>query len=455
MLSRELDPQYFFTLGNSYKKRGMLDEAVSCYEKSLKLNPQSPQVLNNLGNALRGKGEFDEAIRCYEKALRIDPAYINPRNNLGFAYLEMAEFDKAIKCFSTLLTMSPDYSEAHNNLGIAFRETSQFAEALESFKRALHLNPDFEEAHQNLSALYLLLGNFQDGWREYRWFWNQRGPYHELQKPLWDGSDIRGQTILLHAGAGFGDTIQFIRYVPMIKGRGASIIVGCQKEIGTLLKGVGGIDQIVIEGERIPHFDIQSSMFRLPIIFETTINNIPDRVPYITVNPQLISKWRDVFLNKRAFKIGLTWAGGHRIGMYRYRVCPSELFSCLSDLKNVVFYSLQVGIHKDEIQSLPRDLNLIDLTAEIKDFSDTAALIENLDVVISVDTSVAHLAGALGKPVWTLLPQVPDWRWMLNRADSPWYPTMRLFRQPSPGDWNSVISKLHDELEKIIMEKTF
>jgi tetratricopeptide (TPR) repeat protein len=453
MYETENDPQFYFHLGNSYKKKGMIAEAIFCYEKYLMLNPQSPLALNNLGNALRGKGEFDEAIRCYEEALSIDPAHINARNNLGCAYLETAEFDKAITCFDSLLEMWPECAEAHNNQGVAFRETSQFSEALESFKRAIQFNPDLEDAHQNLSALYLLLGNFQDGWREYRWFWNLRGPYHDLQKPLWDGSDIKGKILLLHAGAGFGDTIQFIRYVPMIKERGASVIIGCQKEIGSLLKGVEGIEQVIIEGEMIPHFDVQSSMFRLPIIFDTNIDRIPARVPYISVNHQLIGEWRDrLILDNRSFRIGLNWGGGHRIGMYRYRTCPPALFSRLSNFKNIAFYSLQIGGIKNEMQSVLEDLNLIDLTEDIKDFSDTAALIENLDLIISIDTAVAHLAGALGKRVWTLLPHVPDWRWLLNRDDSPWYPTMRLFRQPSPGDWESVISKLHNELEKRITE---
>jgi tetratricopeptide (TPR) repeat protein len=456
MRGRENDPQYHLYLGNSYKKKGMIDEAISCYEKSLMLNPQSPQVLNNLGNALREKEKFDEAIRCYEMALKINPEYINAQNNIGFTYLEIAEFDKAITCFDALLKMCPECAEAHNNQGVALRETGQFNEALNSFKRAIQFNPDLEDAHQNLSALYLLLGNFQDGWREYRWFWNLRGPYHDLQKPLWDGSDIKGKILLLHAGAGFGDTIQFIRYVPMIKERGASVIIGCQKEIGSLLKGVEGIEQVIIEGERLPHFDVQSSMFRLPIIFDTKIDSIPNKVPYITVIPQLVGEWKEkVILDKHSFRIGLTWAGGHRIGIYCHRTFPPELFSGLSNLKNAAFYSLQIGGQRDEIQGVLRDLNLIDFTGDIKDFSDTAALIENLDLIISIDTSVAHLAGALGKPVWTLLPYVPDWRWMLNRDDSPWYPTMRLFRQPSPGDWNSVISKLHNELEKRITEKTF
>ena len=448
---RDHSPEYYFNLGNSYKKKGMLDQAVFFYKKSLLLNPESCEALNNLGNALREQGQFDDALQIYEMALKVSPGYINAQHNIGFTYLEMAEFDKAVEYFTNILKIYPQSAETYNNLGVALREKGKFNEARQSFLKALSINPDLQDARQNMSSLHLLLGNFQDGWREYRWFWNLRGPYHDLQKPLWDGSDIMGKTLLLHMGAGFGDTIQFVRYAPMIKERGAEIILGCNRTMGRLLEGVEGIQQVIIEGERIPHVDVQSSMFRLPIIFDTSMDSIPARVPYIKVDRRLISEWKEKVSDGRpSFKIGLNWAGGHNTGIYRYRACPPEMFSKLSEMANVSFYSLFFGKTENIIQSLKKDLGLIDFTDEIRDFSDTAALIENLDLVISIDTAVVHLAGALGKTVWTLLPHVPDWRWLLDREDSPWYPTMRLFRQPSPGDWTSVINKVIDELKERI-----
>jgi hypothetical protein len=457
MQDRPGDPQSYFHLGNDYRRRGMIDEALACYEKSLAINPRSPQTLNNMGNALCEKGDFNGARRCYEDALKIDPRYMNAYNSLGSAFLDMAQFNEAIKIYKTLLEICPDYADAHNNLGIALRETGRFNEAIDSFRKALQFNPDLEVAHQNLSALLLLLGNFREGWKEYRWFWTLRGPYHELQRPLWDGSDIAGKTLLLHTGGGFGDTIQFVRYIPLVKGKSASIIVGCQKGIGTLLKGVEGVDSVLTQGEMLPDFDVQSSMFRLPIIFDTTIETIPARVPYITVDSCLIKKWRERVLGAGGdgsdYRIGLTWAGSHSIGTYRHRLFPPDLFCELTKIRGVRFYSLQKhGVTKG-LLSIKEKLNLIDFTEDIRDFSDTAALIVNLDLVISIDTSVAHLAGALGKPVWTLLPWVPDWRWMLDREDSPWYPTMRLFRQPSFRDWDSVIGRVRAELEKQIVGK--
>ena len=452
MQDQQHNAQYYLNLGNVFRTRGMLDEAISCYEKSLAL-AQHPTTLNNLGNALRDKGNYTDALRYYKLALQIDPDFTSAELNSCMIHLEMGEFEKAESGLRALLLVRPYSAEIHNCLGIVLREIARFHEALESFKRAIDCDANLEHAHQNLSALYLLMGNFEKGWREYRWFWNLRGPYDHLQKPLWDGFDIRGNTLLLHAGAGFGDTFQFIRYTPLIKERGASVLVGCRREIASLLKGVDAIDGILVEGATIPHFDVQSSLFRLPIIFETTIDSIPTNIPYITVDKELIDAWnRRIGQWRDSFRIGLAWAGGHRIGTYRFRAFPPRLFSHLLRMGNAVFYSLQVGSLQG-IEEIKASLHIIDFTKEIRDFADTAALIQNLDLVISIDTAVAHLAGALGKPVWTLLPFVPDWRWLLDRDDSPWYPTMRLFRQPSPGDWTSVIARVNAELQKWVSEK--
>jgi hypothetical protein len=300
----------------------------------------------------------------------------------------------------------------------------------------------------------LLLGKFREGWEEYKWFWGLRGPYHAFRQPLWNGSDISGKTLLLHAGAGYGDTIQFVRYASMIKERGASVMIGCQKELASLLGGAAGIDRVIVQGEKMPDFDVQSSMFRLPIIFGTTVDTVPGRVPYISVDPDISLKWKNSLTDSNTgYRIGLTWSGGHAIGMYRQRAIPFELFSRLNGLKNLSIYSLQIGNELNETERAKHNIHLVDLTDRIHDFSDTAGLIENLDLVISVDTAVAHLAGALGKPVWTLLPFVPDWRWMLKRQDSPWYPTMRLFRQTAQGDWETIISMVCDELKNEIYRK--
>jgi hypothetical protein len=279
-----------------------------------------------------------------------------------------------------------------------------------------------------MALALLLAGNFRDGWREYEWRWETylASSKRNFSQPLWDGYDIKGRTILLYDEAGFGDTIQFIRYAPLV--------------------AQYGIQQIVGRGEELPKFDVHCPLSSLPLIFDTRLESIPTKIPYIYVEPKLIQKWRNkVQHDEFKTKIGLVWAGRS------ISSCSLETFSTIAQIDNITFYSLQKGEAKKQAKNPPKGMSFIDLTEDINDFSDTAALIENLDLIITVDTAVAHLAGALGKSVWTLLPFVPDWRWMLNRDDSPWYPTMRLFRQPSLGDWESVIDKIKDELLKLLM----
>ena len=307
------------------------------------------------------------------------------------------------------------------------------------------LSPDNAVFHWNLSLALLLSGNFEEGWKEYEWRQKVKDfPNRIVSQPLWDGSDIAGQTILLQAEQGYGDTIQFIRYASMVAQRGANVIVSCQNELTSLLKKVDGIHHVAGYHEPIPEFDVYCPLLSLPLIFHTTVESIPAHVPYIKPEPSLFQHWRAKIQNHVSrLKIGLVWAGREQ------RSCPLELFTPLAEIHYSTFYSLQKGEAAEQAKNPPEGMKLIDYTEDIHDFSDTAAFIENLDLVISVDTAVAHLAGALGKPVWTLLPFVPDWRWLLNRDDSPWYPTMRLFRQPSPGDWESVIARIAQDLTAI------
>jgi hypothetical protein len=380
------------------------------------MNPAIAEAYNNLGTVCRDKGMFDAAAMYYQKALQ----------------------------------MNPGFTEAYNNLGTVYRDNGQLEHAAENYRRAIDLNFDFAEAHWNLAFTLLLSGDFRNGWKEYEWRWKIQDHYlHGITKPLWDGSDISGYTLLIHAEQGLGDTIQFIRYASMAANRGAKILFACQKEIAGLLRQVKGLDTVIPYGEAIPGFDLHCPILRLPLVFETTIKNIPATVPYITADYSLVTAWGDRIDKKNGtFKIGLAWAGRPTHLNDRNRSVPLSLFSPLARLERVELYSLQKGEAAEQVKNSPGGIRLFDFTGELHDFSDTAALIENLDLVISVDTAVAHLAGAMGKPVWILLHFAPDWRWMLNRDDSPWYPTMRLFRQPSHGDWISVIDRVCDALMK-------
>jgi len=487
----ELAPNFAGTynnLGNIFQEKGQLDEAITYYQKAIELNPRFAGTYNNLGDAFRRKKQTDEAITYYQKALQIDPNYAHAYYSLGIVLQENGQLDEAITCYRKVLQLNQNHVEAYNNLGNAFQEKGlldeaityyqkaielnpnfagvyynfavalqyrkQLDEAITYYQKAIELNPNFADAYWNISVILLLSGNFEKGWKEYEWRWKTKEfCQRSFSQPLWDGSDIKGRTILLHAEQGLGDTIQFIRYAPLVVQRGARVIVECQRELKSLLQNVEGISQIITCGKRLPEFDVHCPLLSLPLVFNTTPENIPANIPYITVDFMLVQKWQDkIYHDNSNFKIGLVWSGKPTYKNDRNRSCSLELFSPLAIINDITFYSLQKGEAAEQAKNPPEGMKLIDYTEQIHDFADTAAFIENLDLIISVDTAAAHLAGALGKSVWTLLPFVPDWRWLLTRDDSPWYPTMRLFRQPLPGDWKSVIAKLAEELQKIIIK---
>jgi tetratricopeptide (TPR) repeat protein len=449
-------PAAYYILGTLLQQQGQIDDAIDCYKKILLITPDHADTHNILGSAYQEKGELDNAVACYRNAIRCDGNSFMAYNNLGATLRLQGNLDEAVASYQNALQIKPDFAAAMNNLGTALRDKGDLDDAMSWYRKAIQLTPDFADAHWNLSFALLLAGLFQEGWQEYEWIWKLKKPKYRLPQPLWDGADIRGKRILLYAEQGFGDVIQFVRYAPMVADRGAEVIVGCQKELKSLLKSLPGVSAVVAFGEALPHYDIQCPLPSLPRIFHATLENMHSSVPYLHADLGLIAKWRDRLQNDTlSLNIGLTWAGSPGHLNDRNRSCPIDLFVPITRIDGVRLFSLQKEIHEMWTGNALSDLKLIDYTRDIADFSDTAGIIMNLDLVITVDTAVAHIAGAIGKPVWTLLPYSPDWRWMLNREDSPWYPTMRLFRQPSPGDWISVISKVHCELEKIIAGKSF
>lgn len=449
----KLNPNFIdacINLGNLFQKKGQLDEAITYYHRAIEINPNLAGAYYNLGNILQEKEQIDEAIFAYQKAIELNPNYADAYHDLGYAFQCEGRLEEAIKNYQKALRINPNLCDAYNNLGRVLQEQGHLDEAVTSYKTALQINLNFAEAHCNMSMVFLLLGNFKQGWKEYEWRWKLKNhSRYNFSQPLWDGSDIAGRTIFLYAEQGFGDTIQFIRYTPLVAERGAEIIVECQKELKALLENVKGVGMIIAREEQTPPFDIHCPLLSLPLLLETTLETIPADIPYISVDPMVLQKWKEkIHHDNSYFKAGLVWSGNPKNTKLWYKSFPLDTFAPLAELKDITFFSLQKGKAAEQAKNPPAGMKLVDYTDEIQDFSDTAALIKNLDLVISVDTAVAHLAGALGKPVWTLLPFSPDWRWMLNREDSHWYPTMRLFRQPTPGDWKSVIVKISDELKK-------
>jgi tetratricopeptide (TPR) repeat protein len=439
------------TLGNIFREKGLADMAIFYYHKALKHNPDYAEVYNNLGLIMKHQKRLDEAITHYQKAIELNPQYTAAYVNLGVAFHEKGQFDEAIHYLQQAIKINATNCDAYFYLGDALYKKGQFHEASTTYQKAIELDRENPMLHFNWAFCLFALGDLNQGWKEYQWHWKTKERIDFLQKssqPLWTGFDISGQTLLVRDApkplSGFGDTIQFIRYAPFIAKCGAKVIFETHKELVSLLKPVEGIHQILSFGEELPDFNVHCMLLDLPFAFDISLNTIPVNIPYIPVNPTLIHEWAEKTQHDRdKFKVGLVWAAAGAD-----RSCNFKTFSLLGAANNIIFYSLQKGDAAKEIKNPPKDMHLIDLTHEIRDFSDTAALIENLDLVISVDTAVAHLAGALGKPVWTLLSFIPPWRWMMDRDNSPWYPTMRLFRQPADGDWEAVMEKVANELQK-------
>jgi Flp pilus assembly protein TadD len=446
-------PEAYCNLGNVLKDKGQLDDAIAAFRQAIVLKPAAAEAHSNLGNALRHTGQLGEAIAACRRAIALNPQYPEAHNNLGVALRGEGELDEAVAACRQAIALKPNYPEAHNNLGIALREKGQLDEAIAACRKAIALKPDLPEAHYNLALTLLLRGDLLAGWAEYEWRWKCEdfpSPRRNFVQPQWNGSDSTDRIVLLHVEQGLGDAIQFIRYVPMLAERASTVVVVCQPELQRLLQFSFPDAQFITPSEPLPPFDFYCPALSLPSAFGTTLQTIPNSVPYLQTNSGEIERWRERLAGKgTGFKVGLAWAGSSKHANDRNRSLSLSFLSPLAQIPNVNFYSLQKGDAATQARNPSDAMKLVDWTEELKDFADTAALIANLDLVITVDTAVAHLAGAMGKPVWVLLPFVPDWRWMMDREDSPWYPTMRLFRQKVAGQWDEVITRVADSLAKL------
>jgi tetratricopeptide (TPR) repeat protein len=426
-----------------------LPEAVKVLEQELSSNPKNPDALHLMGIAAYQTGLFQSAINLIESAIRIRPQESGYYNDCGEAYRRTGNLGAAIARFRRALALDPGCLAAHNNLGSVLLEEGKIEQAITSFRHVLQTDPQNADAHYNLSLALLLTGNFTEGWKEYEWRWEsaQRLTKRDFSAPLWDGSRQADRTVLIYCEQGLGDTLQFIRYIPSVQARVGNVIVECGKELTRLLKCIPGIS-LVERGQSASGFDLQLPILSLPRVFGATADNVPARIPYLFCESEIAEHWQNQVGTRKGFKVGIVWAGNKNHVNDHNRSCPFEALEPLFQIPGIQYFSLQ----KRDAQDSPLpDFNgsLIDCSRELNDFADTAGLISALDLVISVDTAVVHLAGALAKPVWTLLPLVPDWRWMLGRNDSPWYPTMRLFRQSASMNWPPLINQVADELAAV------
>jgi tetratricopeptide (TPR) repeat protein len=442
------------------------EEAEASYRKALAIKQDVPEIHQNLGNVLRDRGRLDEAVDCYHRALALRPDYAKAHVNLGVALLGRCEPEAAVWHLKRGVELQPDFAEAYNSLAAAASVLRKHDEAQAHYARAIELKPDLADAHWNRSLLWLLIGDFERGWQAYEWRWRcpRNLPKPPFNEPVWDGSTPNGRTILLYSEQGLGDTIHFVRYAAIVKALGGRVIVQCQRPLLPLLKSCPGIDQLVAEGESARQFDVQAGLMSLPMILGTRAHNIPGKVPYLAADPALIEHWQWQLAAVRDFRIGIAWQGSPRHPWDRHRSVRLEHFAPLAQLPGVRLISLQKQAGAEDEKSAksksatngraeaPFEMisfgSLLDKMAG--PFMDTAAIITNLDLVVAVDTSVAHLAGALAAPTWLALNYSADWRWMLDRDDSPWYPTMRLFRQQRPGDWAGVFQRIAQELQMLV-----
>lgn len=483
------EPETLNNLGVALKETGQYDEALAVFDKALALAPDFKEALSNKGMTLRRLKRSEEAAGVLERAVALDPSYVFALSNLGNALRDLGRLAEAEDRFRAALALAPDFAQGYSNLGNVLKDQGRLEEAFAlyaraqalapsfadapynkgcilheqgrldaaaaAYKQALACQPDYADAHWNLAHLKLLNGDFEGGWRDYEWRWRKTGALaHGYSAPLWDGGDLAGRTILLHAEQGLGDSLQFVRYAPMVKAKGGRVVLSVPKPLVRLFRlSMPEIDEIVAQGDPapLPPHHCRAPLMSLPLLFGTRLETVPAKVPYLAAAPDQAASWAarvgEIAQGKK--KIGLVWAGSPRPDLAdahavdQRRSMRLEQFAPLAGIEGVHFFSLQKGEGTAlQAQTPPAGMALADLMDEARDFADTAAFVAALDLVIGVDTSVIHLAGGMGKPVWVLSRFDGCWRWLLERADSPWYPTLRLFRQKRPADWENVVAEV-------------
>ncbi len=442
-----------FNRGIMLEKLGRADEAMLAWGTAAQIKPDYAEAHRRLGDGFLRLKRSGDAIRHLTESLRLAPGQPEARLNLGNALRERGELHAAAAAYRDAAEQRPGWADAHSNLGAVLHQLGNLDEALISLHKAVELRNDSADAHWNLALALLARGDFERGWLEYEWrrrLKEDRPQQRSFPQPEWNGGSIDGRTILVLCEQGLGDTIQFVRYLSMLKERGANVVLECQPKLRPLLEGVEGADRVVARGEPLPRFDTFVRILSLPGIFQTRVATIPARIPYLRAGAKRVTEWTR-HVTRGNFKIGISWKGSDVYKGDRFRSMSLAEFAPLAAVPGVCLYSLQKGTAAEEIKTVGFKVEIFDRPRDegCGAFLDTAAVLMKLDLVISSDTSMVHLAGALGVPVWVALAFSPDWRWLIGRDDCPWYPTMRLFRQASPGEWDGVFRRMAEVVPEL------
>ncbi len=428
---------------------GKLEAAARAYLWVIARGVTAAEIHNGLGMALQELGRHDEAVTAFRRGLACHPENADLFHSLGIALRSGDRVEEAITAYGRALSVIPAHALARFNLANAYREQGYLGRAIACYRDCLSLRPDFAAAHHNLAMALLAEGDLAAGWEEFEWRRDDvRRQKRVFAGPEWEGEKKQGGRLLLYAEEGLGTTLQFVRYAPLAAARGWDVTLEVQAPLVRLVSGISGAGRTIAAGDDIPPYDAHCSLLSLPRIFKTDLQTIPASVPYLEAGPSLVAAWRERLADCRGLKIGIAWRGNPHHLRDRKRSLDLGWFLDRLDRPDIDIVSLQKDFTRAEIPAGRERARFLDVGRSLSDFADTAALVATLDLVIAVDTAVCHLAGALGIPVWTLIDAAPDWRWLTGRSDTPWYPSMRLFRQARPGDWDSVAGRIEEELSR-------
>ncbi len=439
------DNQLLFLLGMVLQKLGRSAEALTFLETAERLQPKSAKVLNSLGFVHQSLTNHERAIEYYTRAIELGMNAADTYYSMGNACHQLGDIERAAMLFRKAVELKPQDVASWNNLGKCLNDSNRLEESIQTYDRALAIDPSYAMARYGRAVTLLAAGRLREGFREYN-HWRTHGiKPRQFPQPEWQGEPIREQTLFLHAEQGFGDAIMYARFLPEVRRRASRVILECRPELKTFFTHCAVADVVIAYDETIPPFDYFSSVASLPGIFGTVLDTIPHETPYLKISATEILPPAPAGL----LKVGVVWAGNPLHHNDAARSMRFEDFAPILLVPGVAFYSLQLPVRAQDEAGFRSLANVVEVSGRFKSFLETAAIVAQLDLVIAVDTAMAHLAGALGRPVWTLLPFAPDWRWMLNREDTPWYPNMRLFRQKQRGEWQPVVARVAEELGRL------